>query len=234
MRIITYNTRGSLGMDDVRSTQRIAETVRPYSADVICFQEIYERIPPPLEDQPARLASMLNRRFTFQRCLDFAFGGYGNGIATTAAGEVFRHILPSGKEQRGALEIRLRHVGGLASLTVFCTHWGLVDSERMLQAEALANLVLAAPRPIVVAGDLNETPAGQAVVDLLSRTGLIDSGAPFYRPTFISNNPTVQIDYILHSPDLRVASFEVIRSEASDHLPVVVDLVPGALPPPER
>ena len=39
MRIVTYNTRGSLGMDDVRSTPRIAETLRPLSADVICFQE---------------------------------------------------------------------------------------------------------------------------------------------------------------------------------------------------
>jgi endonuclease/exonuclease/phosphatase family metal-dependent hydrolase len=177
---------------------------------------------------------MLNRRFTFQRCLDFAFGGYGNGIATTATSETFRHILPSGKEQRGVLEIRLRHVGGLAALTVFCTHWGLVDSERMLQAEALANLVLAAPRPVVVAGDLNETPGGPAVTDLLARTGLSDAGAPFYRPTFISNNPTVQLDYILHSPDLRVASFEVIKSEASDHLPVMADLVPSSLPAAPR
>jgi endonuclease/exonuclease/phosphatase family metal-dependent hydrolase len=234
MRIVTYNTHGSAGMDGVRSTQRIAETVRPYSADVICFQEIYERIPPPLEDQPARLASLLNRRFTMQRCLDFAFGGYGNGIAASTAGETFRHILPSGKEQRGALEIRLRNIGGLASLSVFCTHWGLDESERILQAEALANLVLAAPRPVVVAGDLNETPGGPAVVDLLARTGLLDASAGFYRPTFIANNPTVQLDYILHSPDLRVSSFEVIRSEASDHLPVMADLVPSTLPAPAR
>jgi endonuclease/exonuclease/phosphatase family metal-dependent hydrolase len=124
---------------------------------------------------------------------------------------------------RGALEIRLRQVAGLAALTVFCTHWGLVDSERMLQAEALANLVLAAPRPVVIAGDLNETPGGAAVVDLMTRTG-----------TFTSNNPTVQLDYILHSPDLRVASFEVIRSEASDHLPVMADLVASTIPAPKR
>ena len=102
MRIVTYNTRGSLGMDGVRSTPRIAETLRPLSADVICFQEVYERIPPPLEDQPAKLAVLLNRRFTFQRCLDFAIGGYGNGIAAPVIGESFRHILPSGKEQRAS------------------------------------------------------------------------------------------------------------------------------------
>ena len=231
MRIITYNTRGSLGMDGVRSTARIAETLRPLSADVVCFQEIYERIPPPLEDQPAKLGALLNRVFTFQRCLDFAFGGYGNGIAAPSVGESFHHLLPSGKEQRGALEFRLRGVGGLASATVFCTHWGLDASERKLQAEALANLVNAARRPVIVCGDLNETPDGEAVRDLLSRSSLIDAGAAFNLPTFPSPQAASRIDYILHSPDLRVASFEVISSTASDHLPVMADLTPCALTP---
>lgn len=231
MRIITYNTRGSLGMDGVRSTRRIAETLRPLSADIVCFQEIYERIPPPLEDQPAKLGALLNRRFSFQRCLDFAFGGYGNGIASPVLGEAFRHILPSGKEQRGALELRVRGVGGISSLTVLCTHWGLDAAERQLQAEAVANLVNAAPRPIIVCGDLNETADGPAIRQLLDRAGLIDAGAKGNIPTFTSNSPTVRIDYILHSPDLRVVTLEVLPSQASDHSPVVADLVASSLPP---
>lgn len=231
MRVVTYNTHGSLGMDGVRSTPLIAETLRSLSADVVCFQEIYERIPPALEDQPARLSALLNRRFTFQRCLDFAFGGYGNGIAAPAAGESFQHILPSGKEQRGALELRLRRVGGLSAVTIFCTHWGLDAEERKLQAEALANLVNAAPRPIVVCGDLNETADGPAVRMLLDRAGLQDADEALNRPTFNSSNPTKRIDYILHSADLRATAFEVITSLASDHLPVMADLTPSALPP---
>ena len=231
MRIITYNTRGSLGMDGVRSTRRIADTLRPFSADIVCFQEIYERIPPPLEDQPARLAVLLNRRFEFLRCLDFAFGGYGVGIAAPASGQRFPHILPSGKEQRGALELRLRGVGQLATVTVFCTHWGLDAGERLLQAEALANHVNAAPRPVVVCGDLNESSYGEAVRLLLSRTGLLDAGETRDEPTFPSDNPSARIDYILHSPDLRAAAVERVRSVASDHCPLVVDLVPATLPP---
>jgi endonuclease/exonuclease/phosphatase family metal-dependent hydrolase len=229
MRIVTYNTHGSLGMDGVRSTPRIAETLRPLSADVVCFQEIFERIPPPLEDQPARLAALLNRQFTFQRCLDFAFGGYGIGIAAPVAGQSFQHILPSGREQRGALELRLRGVGGLASVTIFCTHWGLDAEERKLQAEALANLVNAAPRPVVVCGDLNEPFGGAAVRDLLERASLLDSDAASNRPTFTSTDPTQRIDYILHSPDLRVASLEVVASTGSDHLPVMADLVASTI-----
>ncbi|HLJ56769.1 MAG TPA: endonuclease/exonuclease/phosphatase family protein [Chthonomonadaceae bacterium] len=230
MRIATYNTRGSLGSDGLRSTKRIAETLRPFSADVICFQEIYQRIPPPLEDQPAKLEALLNRSFVFQRCLDFAFGGYGNGIAASTNGEVREHTLPSGKEQRGALEVRLRGIGRLSAVTIFCTHWGLDADERKLQSEALANLVNAAPRPVVVCGDLNEEFGGAAVRALIARAGLIDADAGGNRPTFPAGEPRSRIDYVLHSPDLRATYLEVVRSDASDHLPVVADLSSCAIP----
>ena len=108
---------------------------------------------------------------------------------------------------------------------MFCTHWGLDAEERKLQAEALANLVNAAPKPVVVCGDLNETFGGAAVRLLLDRSGLVDSDAGGNSPTFISTNPTLRLDYILHSQDLRVASFEVLSSTASDHQPVMADLI---------
>jgi endonuclease/exonuclease/phosphatase family metal-dependent hydrolase len=226
MRIATYNTRGSLGMDGTRSTARIADTLRPLSPDVVCFQEIYQRLPPvTTEDQPAVLGSLLNRRFVFQRCLDFAFGGYGIGIAAHSHHfESFEHLLPSFKEQRGALEVRLRNIGGLHSVTVFCTHWGLHPDERKLQAEALADLVKAAPRPLVVCGDLNEEATGEAFRLLVDRTGLIDSDAAQNHTTFVSSNPDVRIDFVLHSEELRVTHCEALASLASDHLPVLADL----------
>ena len=226
MRVVTYNTQGSLGMDGVRSTARIADALRPLSAEVVCFQEIYQRLPPvTTEDQPALLSSLLNRRFVFQRCLDFAFGGYGIGIAAQSGHlESYEHMLPAFKEQRGALEVRLRDIGGLHSVTIFCTHWGLHPDERLLQAEKLAGAVKAAPRPIIVCGDLNEEAGGAAVQLLLERTGLVDSDAAQNRATFVSENPTVRIDYILHSEELRVTHCEVVSSMASDHLPFLADL----------
>ena len=58
MRIVTYNTRGSLGMDGLRSTRRIVETVRAVSPDIVCFQEIHQRLAwSGREDQPAILAA---------------------------------------------------------------------------------------------------------------------------------------------------------------------------------
>lgn len=226
MRVLTYNTRGSLGMDGRRSTRRIAQVVRALSPDVVCFQEIHQRLPwSGREDQPAVLSRELGRPFLFQRNLTFGFGGYGLGIATRGAVvERDEHLLPSAKEQRGAQEVRLQGIGGLRRLTVFCTHWGLQEEERRQQAEALAALVNAAVRPVVVCGDLNEPPDGLAVRHLMALTDLIDTDATQNRTTFVSDNPTVRIDYIFHSPELAARNVEVIFSLASDHLAVLADL----------
>lgn len=226
MRIVTYNTRGSLGMDKRRLTARIADVVRGLSPDVVCFQEIHQRLPwSGREDQPHVLSERLHRPFYFQRNLYFGFGGYGVGIATRATVvHIHEHFLPSLKEQRGALEIQLRNVAGLRSLTVFCTHWGLQAEERQQQGKALAELVNQAPHPVIVCGDLNEGAQDSGVSGLLRDTGLQDADALANRPTFGSDNPTVRIDYILYSPELVVRNVEVISSLASDHLPLAADM----------
>lgn len=226
MRIVTYNTRGSLGMDGQRVTARIAQIVRPLSPDVICFQEIHQRLAwSGREDQPQVLSALLGRPFWFQRNLVFGFGGYGIGIATRGiAVRRIEHLLPSVREQRGALEVRLHGVGGLRKLTVFCTHWGLQEAERQRQAEALAALVKAAPHPVVVCGDLNEGPEGSAVRALIAATGLVDTDAARNRATFVSDSPKIRLDYILHSPELVARRVEVVSSLASDHLPLLADL----------
>lgn len=226
MRIMSYNTRGSLGMDNVRSTRRIVDTVRMVSPDVICFQEIHKKlIWSRREDQPLELGSYLSRRFIFQRNVRFGMGAYGIGIA--ARGQVVsitEHTLPGGREQRGVLEVALKDVGGLRNVTVFCTHFGLGEQERVGQAEALAGYVGAVKWPVIVCGDFNEGPEGEAIKLLLIRTRLVDADAGENRPTFQADNPTVRIDYCFVSQDLKVENVEVPHSLASDHLPLVVDV----------
>ena len=227
MRIITYNTRGSLGMDGVRSTGRIANLLRTLTPDIICFQEIHQKIYwSGREDQPAVLASLLDRPFSFQRNLDIGLGGYGIGIASRGGIALRKeHLLPSGKEQRGALELQLRDVGGLRRLTVFCTHWGLEAEERQEQAKRMVELIHAAPRPWIVCGDLNEAPDGEGVRYLLRATDLQDADAAKNRPTFDTDNPQTRIDYILYSSELALTHCEVVYADCSDHLPLLADFV---------
>jgi endonuclease/exonuclease/phosphatase family metal-dependent hydrolase len=225
MRIITYNTRGSLGMDGVRSTARIADVLRVLTPDILCFQEIHKgTLQSGREDQPAVLSALLSRPFLFQSNLRIGLGSYGVGIATRGQfASRTEHFLPGGKEQRGALEVQLRDIGGFRRLTIFCTHWGLESGERMEQAQELARLVNAAPRPVIICGDLNEASDGAAIRHLLSTTGLMDADATQNRPTFDADNPTIRIDYCLYSSELKLTHLEVLSTYASDHLPVLAD-----------
>lgn len=215
-------------MDGRRATGRVADVVRTLSPDVVCLQEIHQRLPwSGREDQPAVLSAALSRPVIFQRSLVLGFGGYGIAVATRAqVVDRVEHKLPSMKEQRGLLEVRLRAVGGLNRLTVLCTHWGLKEDERLMQADATAAVVNAAPSPVVLCGDLNEGPSCAAVRRLLSLTGLQDADVCANRPTFPSDLRNVRIDFILFSPDLLCAHVEVVESAASDHLPVLADLQP--------
>lgn len=212
-------------MDGVRSVPRIASTVRALTPDVVCFQELDRKAARSgRENQPEIIASNLACSFHFQSNLRLGLGQYGIGIASRAALRYRQeHFLPSGKEQRGALEVHLKDAGGIAHLTVFCTHWGLNQEERLEQARALALIVRDCPRPVVVCGDLNESADSPGVQHLLSEAGLLDADALQNRPTFDADNPAIRIDYCLYSEDLVLRHVEVISTYASDHLPVLAD-----------
>ncbi len=220
---MTYNIRGGWGMDGRRSTARIAETVAAHAPDIVCFQEVHERLPwSRMVDQPRRLQRLLQMPFVFQRNLSIGVGGYGVGIVTRfPVVGAQRWFLPSVKEQRGALEVRLRAPEG--DVSVFCTHWGLNGEERRQQAVQMAERVNAAPRPVIVCGDLNEQPGAAGVQELLARAGLRDADAALDRPTFPAGEPRVRIDYLFYGGELRLEGAKVVETPASDHYPVFAD-----------
>ena len=225
MRVVSYNIRGGLGMDRKRSTLRIADTVRSLLPDVICFQEVHQKLLwSGSENQPAMLSTRLQRPFVFFAPTRYGFGGEGLGVCVRGViVEEIHHTLPSGRENRGVLEVRLRDVGGLRSLAVLCAHWGLDSVERLEQAAECVKIVTNSSRPLILCGDLNETADAPAVRYLIENSGLFDAGAVVNLPTFPADNSTKRIDYILHSPDLRSTCVEINPSLASDHLPVAAD-----------
>ena len=138
MRVMSYNIRGGLGMDGHRDTARIAQIVGSQAPDVVCFQEVHQRLPwSGWVDQPRRLRRSLGLAFIFQANLPIGIGGYGLGVATHfPVLHVRRHRLPSAGETRGALEVEMETPEG--AVTIFCTHWGLDREERARQAFAQA------------------------------------------------------------------------------------------------
>ena len=223
MRVMTYNVRGGWGSDGRKSTGRIVDVVREQKPDIVCFQEIHQRLPQSrFVDQPARLEQGLGMPFVFQANLRLGMGGYGVGVASRyPVRGVQNHLLPSVREQRGALQVTLETPDGL--LTVFCTHWGLNGAERERQAARLAELIAGVSGPVIFCGDLNEGPDAPAVRLLLERTGLSDADAARNHLTYPTEAPEARIDYVFFSPALTLAGVSVVETFASDHLPLVAD-----------
>ena len=111
----------------------------------------------------------------------------------------------------------------LADVVIFIVHLALGRRCREAQLADLARLVQKARNPFLIAGDFNAF-AGKVelrnfMTDLkLASANLSDA------PTFPSRAPRWQLDFILHSPEIRITHFEVARHiRLSDHLPLICD-----------
>lgn len=223
MRVMTYNIRGGWGMNGQWSTERIAEVVLDQSPDILCLQEVHQRLPQSrFVDQPGRLQKALGLPVVFQANLRLGIGGYGLALVSRyPVNTVQNHLLPSVREQRGVLQVHLTTPTG--PLTVFCTHWGLNGAERERQGARLAELVTAVTGPVLVCGDFNEGPDAPGIRLLREQTGLQDSDADQNRLTYPADKPEARIDYILYSPELSRSAVFPVETLASDHLPLVAE-----------
>src|SRR5262249_48480292 len=138
MRVVTYNIRGGLGMDDRRDLGRIATVVRDARAEVVGLQEVHQRLPQSgLADQPRAPARSLGMRCLCGPALAVGPGRYGNALLSSVPTRRRAvHRLPGRGEPRAALEVEMEMDG--RALTLFCTHFGLSTAARDRQAAALA------------------------------------------------------------------------------------------------
>ena len=109
--------------------------------------------------------------------------------------------------------------------------WRRNYEERLAQSRALANSLRDASRPLIVAGDLN-APEASSVVRTLLALGLRDAYSAGGRGYGYSYGQALRlgfsflrIDHILVSPAFGVVHAEVGNGGASEHRPVIADLV---------
>lgn len=241
LRIMTFNIHHAAGTDGVLDLSRIARIIRDNHAEVVGLQEVDRHWSDRSEfvDQATALARALRMHVVYGANLDLApldpgqpRRQYGTAILSRYPIVDSRNTyLPNapGKEQRGLLHARVvvRGVG----FNVYNTHLQH-DSQplRIEQSAAIRALIGGRSGPSVLMGDLNATPEApeithltEILVDTWEKVGV----GPGY--TYDATNPTKRIDYVLSSPDIAIGHAAVVTTNASDHLPVVVDLrLPGS------
>lgn len=224
MRVCTYNVRHGLAPGRRRPDQRLLlDTLPTLEADVIGLQEV-DRFTHRVGriDQQAAIAERTGFDTRFGHAIDFDGGSYGLLLGvrgTITASEVIG--LPGSGERRITLVAVVRTDVDGCEWAVGCTHLTTVAGEVPGQlSAALDGLAgVAAGRPAVLLGDLN-AEAG-VVAPVLSALGwtAAPSGA-----THPSKRPLRRIDWVAFR-GARVQRSTVVDVRASDHLPVVVDLL---------
>lgn len=97
---------------------------------------------------------------------------------------------------------------------------------RASQSRVIAEHVAQSPHPVVLCGDFNDTPGSYAYATLNDH--LVDCFAEKgsgMGSTYIGFFPSLRIDYLMHSPELELNTFETQDIRLSDHRPLVGEFV---------
>jgi endonuclease/exonuclease/phosphatase family metal-dependent hydrolase len=133
-----------------------------------------------------------------------------------------RYPLTPGRHLRGAAFADCSVRG--ARFTLSGSHLATDPVERPAQAARWKQELSRLDGPVIAAGDLNEGPGGGAWRTVAD--GLITADSP---ATFPATLPRLRLDAIFVTPDVTVDRYDVVDTDrarrASDHLPVVADLL---------
>jgi endonuclease/exonuclease/phosphatase family metal-dependent hydrolase len=241
LRVMTYNiAAGTRGLDGV------AGTIRAAAPDLVALQEVdvhwaarsgfadeardlAERLRmdvrfAPIYDLPPLSAGAPQRQFGVALLSRHPIAAFANRDLTRLSTQ---EASPAPALAPGLLEARV-DVNGTA-VRVFNTHldYRADPAVRRTQVEEMVAAIGDDAAPTLVFGDLNAEAAAPELAPLLERlhdAWPASSGPGF---TYPAEAPAKRIDFVLTSGHFRVRSAAVADSTASDHRPVIVDLMLG-------
>jgi endonuclease/exonuclease/phosphatase family metal-dependent hydrolase len=241
---MSFNLHHGVGADGRLDLGRSAALVEATGADVVALQEVDSHLGPRSDsvDQPVWLARRLMMDVAYGATIDLAPTRPGGPRRRYGTALLSRHQIhdpralalpyPPGDEPRGLLTGTV--VVGGTPVRVVATHLQHDSAAaRGRQAEALAAEVAAVPGPVALLGDLNAVPGSPELAPLdrdLVDAWVVAGDGP--GATFPSNAPRTRIDYVMASRDLTVTAAAVVATDASDHRPVLADLLVPTSPSP--
>ncbi|AZU62304.1 endonuclease/exonuclease/phosphatase family protein [Neobacillus mesonae] len=234
VKVMSYNIHHGVGEDGVLDLGRIAQMIEEANADIIGLQEVdnHWSSRSDFQDQAKKLADRLGMFYTYAANLDLEPINPGEprrqyGTAILSKYPILKsvnHQLSKigNTEQRGLLEASINVKGN--HFHVYNTHLALTSAERQIQIEEIINIASRSEGPKVILGDLNATPESNEMKLLYSNYQ--DTFAEENKAnTYPAINPTKRIDYIFSSNNLETKVARVINTLASDHLPIMTELV---------
>jgi endonuclease/exonuclease/phosphatase family metal-dependent hydrolase len=237
LRLVSWNIHKAIGGVDRRyDLDRVVSVLAEQKPDIALLQEVADGMPRSrFHDQAELLCDALGlKHLAHAHEHRFKVGGYGNAILSRFPLTDVHHVdLTVGwRKKRGVISAR-SHVnfdGHQRSVVLFNLHLGLAGSERAAQLgrflECHPFAGLHTKTPVVLAGDFNDL-WGSLGPRFLAPAGFARAGS--LSNTFPAMLPLRPLDGIFVRGDLQTHSCHPRRTNlartASDHLPLVADLV---------
>lgn len=233
LRLLTFNTHGGRDGRDRLDPEATARSIQRSGADLVALQEVDRHFGARSEyaDQPAWYAERLGMEVVYGPNLVLPPESDGApareyGIALLSRFPVREAVhrrytsTAEGEEPRGFVDARIEHRD--TTLHVITTHLSVAAPEdQAAEAAELAAHIDTLTGPVVLAGDFNALYGSRELAplrDMLSDAW--DAGRGWSATCGLR-----RIDLVLTSADVRALRSRVMWSRASDHLPVMADLL---------
>jgi glycerophosphoryl diester phosphodiesterase len=230
VRVMTFNIHHGEGVDGRLDIPRIAEIIRAQKADLVALQEVDRgTLRTGDRDLAAELAALTGFNYVFGKNLDFQGGEYGNAILSRFPIEQSRNLhyaRVGNSEQRGLLQAIIAIAG--RQVVFMSTHLDHRpdDAERFMSIDQIREAAddyghLA----LILAGDFNDVPGSRVhskIKQSFRDAWEVGDQEGF---TFAADRPHKRIDYVWLSAhqDVKPLKAWVVPTDASDHLPLVVE-----------
>ena len=109
----------------------------------------------------------------------------------------------------------------IEGVSFFLVHLALQKKIRKKQLTFLAEIA-EKHENIIVAGDFNTFKGNREIASFKQELNLINPNKKS-QPTYPSWNPRRELDFILHSPNIKVTHFSIPHVKFSDHLPLIME-----------
>jgi endonuclease/exonuclease/phosphatase family metal-dependent hydrolase len=224
VRVMTWNIHGGVGVDGELALERIIEVIKRNEPDVVALQEVDSRRLKNGARSPFELLQeAVGEHGVAAKSIVTADGDYGQMLVSRwpLSGTEIHDLTHKDREPRRAIGTVIHASGG--TFRVVAAHFGLSLAERRTQARRLVAIARQHPMMTVMLGDFNEWFWPGSLLQAFER----EFPARTRHATFPSRFPVLRLDRIFCWPSHTIMRSFVDREArmASDHLPVIADIV---------
>jgi endonuclease/exonuclease/phosphatase family metal-dependent hydrolase len=233
MRLLSYNIHKGIGGGDRRyRLGRIIEVIEEQNPDLVCLQEVTRHAPRThFDDQPKILADYFKpAAWVFQMNVHYKRGGYGNLLLSRWPLRSKHHVSLRlrRKKPRGAQLAVVETPEGILHLGNW--HLGLAERERHWQVRHLLEHHLfreSAHLPTLIAGDYNDWRNTLVAGPFAGHDFRHATGPPSHFRSFPAFMAMLALDKVFYRGAIWIRHARIVHnrlaSQASDHLPLVID-----------